>query len=318
MLKMTRQWGWGQSQLQMLDSRSEWKIDRVINERNALVGVLTRSYRLLTDFARRYARESHIDPQELNLLGRKLYTSLDHRPGKIDHINPGISKNLTEEHLSLHHRSAKDGELAWMLYRGKLEAREVIEHRPIKISKNLIEILLWSHVNRVWGTDTRITFEPGEIALPRQELISLQRSVSHLFPQYMPPSAGMKTLAKPAALVMAALFINIGVDPMESLTKEGVQLTSERHDPLSFAYSRSNLVVNLEKIAHTSWGELQVSRHEGADGLMDALCNILNLQPEPDQSPTQVNAYSYSGVRGSQIAVRVTELQSCDSTLPQW
>jgi adenylate cyclase class 1 len=310
MLKMTRQWGWGQTQLQMLDSRSEWKIDRVINERNALVGVLTRSYRLLTDFARRYARESHIDPQELNLLGRKLYTSLDHRPGKIDHINPGISKNLTEEHLSLHHRSAKDGEPAWMLYRGKLEAREVIEHRPIKISKNLIEILLWSHVNRVWGTDTRITFEPGEIALPRQELISLQRSVSHLFPQYMPPSAGMKTLAKPAALVMAALFINIGVDPMESLTKEGVQLTSERHDPLSFAYSRSNLVVNLEKIAHTSWGELQVSRHEGADGLMDALCNILNLQPEPDQSPTQVNAYSYSGVRGSQIAVRVTELFS--------
>jgi adenylate cyclase class 1 len=308
MLKLTRQWGWGQTQLQMLDTRSEWKIDRVIKERNALVGVLTRSYRLLTDFARKYAKESHIDPHELNLLGRKLYTALDHRPGKIDHINPGISKNLTEEHLSLHHRATRDGEPAWMLYRGKLEIGEVVEHRPIKISKNLIEILLWSHVNRVWGIGTRITFEPGETALPRQELLSLQRSVRRLFPQYMPPSAGMVTLAKPASLVMSALFINIGVDPMEYLTKEGMQLTSERHDPLSFASSRTNLVIQLEKIHQTSWGELQVSHHEGAEGLMDVLCYILNLQPEDDLASTVIRAYSYSSVRGNQIALRVTEL----------
>ncbi|MEW8211209.1 MAG: class I adenylate cyclase, partial [Candidatus Thiodiazotropha taylori] len=65
MLKLTRQWGWSQTQLQMLDTRSEWKIDRVIKERNALVSVLTRSYRLLTDFARKFAKESHIDPHEL-------------------------------------------------------------------------------------------------------------------------------------------------------------------------------------------------------------------------------------------------------------
>ncbi|PVV09461.1 MAG: hypothetical protein B6D77_10195 [gamma proteobacterium symbiont of Ctena orbiculata] len=308
MLELTRQWGWGQTQLQMMDTRAEWKIDRVIKERNALVGVLTRSYRLLTDFARRYAKESHIDPQELNLLGRKLYTALDHRPGKIDHINPGISKNLAEEQLSLHHRSARDGEPAWMLYRGKLEAGEVIEHRPIKISKNLIEILLWSHVNQVWGKGTVITFVSGETLLRRDELFSLQRSVRRLFPQYMPPSAGMTVLAKPATIIMSALFINIGVDPMEHLTKEGKQLTSERHDPLSFASSRTNLVTNLEKIHQTSWGELQVSRHEGAEGLMDVLCYILNLQPEADVAPLQIHAYSYSGVRGGQIALRVTEL----------
>ncbi|MEW7991947.1 MAG: class I adenylate cyclase [Candidatus Thiodiazotropha sp.] len=308
MLGLTRQWGWGQTQLQMLDTRSEWKIDRVIKERNALVGVLTRSYRLLTDFARKYARESHIDPHELNLLGRKLYTALDHRPGKIDHINPGISKNLAEENLSLHHRPTRDSEPAWMLYRGSLEAGEESEQRPIKISTNLIEILLWSHVNQVWGRATRISFDAGETALPRSELLSLQKSVSRLFPDYMPPSAGMATLAKPASIIMTAMFINIGVDPMEHLTKEGMQLTSERHDPLSFASSRANLVINLEKIHQTSWGELQVSSHEGAEGLMDLLCYILNQQPEEERMPTRISAYSYSGVRGGQIASRVTDL----------
>lgn len=308
MLKLTRQWGWGQMQLQMLDTRSEWKIDRVIKERNALVGVLTRSYRLLTDFARKFAKESHIDPHELNLLGRKLYTALDHRPGKIDHLNPGISKNLSEDHLSLYYRPTKDGTDAWMLYRGELADFDLLEQRPIKISKNITEILVWSHVNQVWSKHTRVIMVSGSADLTRKELISLQLSVAKLFPNLMPPSAGMKTLAKPAYAVMVGLFLNIGIDPMERLTKEGKQLTSERHDPLSFAAARSNLVVNLEKLVQTSWGELLITRHEGADGLMDALCSILNMPMNEALELPQINAFSFSSVRGSQIASRVTEL----------
>ena len=77
MLEMTRQWGWSQTQLQMLDTRSSWKIDRVIQERNALVSVLTRSYRLLTDFARKNAQTSPIDQQELVITSYSIhYTKL--------------------------------------------------------------------------------------------------------------------------------------------------------------------------------------------------------------------------------------------------
>ncbi|MET0050111.1 MAG: class I adenylate cyclase [Candidatus Thiodiazotropha sp.] len=308
MMQLTRQWGWGQTQLQMLDTRYEWKIDKVISERNALVAVLTRSYRLLTEFARRYAKESHIDPHELNLLGRKLYTALDHRPGKIDHINPGISKNLSEGQLSLYHRETRDGTPAWMLYRGRIDEPDLPEHRPIKISNNLLEILVWSHINQVWDSHSRVSLFSGETELTLKELQSLYRGVTKLFPGHMPASADMKTLAKPAHAVLVGLFINIGVDPMEHLTKEGMQLTSERHDPLSFASARTNLALSLEKLTLTSWGELQITRHEGPDGLMDVLCHTLDLQfPDRDQE-TQVQAFSFSSVRGSQIAHRVTEL----------
>ncbi|MEJ2611473.1 MAG: class I adenylate cyclase [Candidatus Thiodiazotropha sp.] len=308
LLKLTRQWGWGQAQLQILDSRSEWKIDQVIKERNALVSVLTRSYRLLTDFAKKFAKQSHIDPHELNLLGRKLYTALDHRPGKIDHINPGISKNLSEEHLSLYYQPTREGSSAWMLYRSMREEQDLVDQRPIKISKNLIEILLWSHVNQVWVRHSRVSLDSAETGVSRKELLSLQRSIVRLFPALMPRSADMKTLAKPAYAVMVGLFINIGTDPMEYLTKEGKQLTSERHDPLSFASARTNLAINLEKLIQTSWGELQVTRHDGSDGLMDVLCHILDLQSTELTESPQINAFSFSSVRGSQIALRVTEL----------
>lgn len=308
MLELTRRWGWGQTQLQMLDTRSEWKIDRVISERNALVGVLTRSYRLLTDFARMYAQTSHIEPQELNLLGRKLYTALDHRPGKIDHINPGISRDLSESQLSLHYRATRDGNLAWMLYRGKFDEEALIDQRPIKISTNLMEIILWSHVNQVWDNDTLISLFGGESELTRQELLSLYHSIEQLFPQRMPASAGMRVLAEPACASLVAMFINIGTDPLEHLTREGKQITSERHDPLSFAAGRTNLAINLEAVLQTSWGELLVTRHEGPDGLLDTLCNLLNMQPPPDAPATQLRAFSFSSVRGAQIVLRITEL----------
>jgi adenylate cyclase class 1 len=308
MLELTRRWGWGQTQLQILDTRSSWKIDKVIQERNALVGVLTRSYRLLTDFARKYAQTSPIDPEELNLLGRKLYTALDHRPGKIDHINPGISLDLSEPQLSLHHRPTRDGNLAWMLYRGKLEQEALVDQRPIKISNNLIEILLWSHINQVWSSDTLVSLYAGETGVDRSELLSLHQSIERLFPQHMPASAGMQTLARPAMGTLMALFINIGIDPLEHLTKEGKQITSERHDPLSFAAARTNLAIHHEAILQTSWGELLVTRHQDSDGLLESLCSLLNLQPGPDEPEPRLHAFSYSGVRGRQIAQRVVEL----------
>ncbi len=309
LFELTRQWGWSQADLQMLDTRSDWKIDRVIKERNIQVGVLSRSYRLLTEFARKYAKRSQIDPMELNLLGRRLYTALDHRPGKIDQINPGISSNLAEPHLSLHQRPAHDDSPTWVLYRGQVEV-ESPDHRPIKITSNLIEILLWSHINQVWDKHTRLSLYPEDCSVSRSELLALHRSLTRLFPEQQLTSASMQALSHPASALQLALFINIGTDPLEHLSKTGKQLVSNRHDPLSFASTRTNLVTNLEELIQTSWGELLITRRTGAEGLLDALCNLLNLQNANRQQATSIQANSFSSIRGSQIASRVLELFS--------
>jgi adenylate cyclase class 1 len=308
MFQLTRAWAWGQVDLQMLDSRSEWKIDRVIKERNLLVGVLSRSYRLLTDFARNYATRSRIDPKELTLLGRKLYTALDHRPGKIDHINPGISHHLAEPQLSLHRRPARDGKLAWMLYRGLVDTRQAAEQRPIKITTHLIEILLWSHINGVWDHNTRLTLGVDGDTICRRELLELHRSLAELLPHQPFHAVDMQALSRPAAAERVALFINIGTDPLEYLAKSGKQLTSNQHDPLSFSSSRINLAVSLEQLLQTSWGELLVTRREGEAGLADALCNTLDMMDASGERSPLIHAYSFSSSRGGQLAARVEEL----------
>ncbi|MGD9164054.1 MAG: class I adenylate cyclase, partial [Chromatiales bacterium] len=58
----------------------------------------------------------------------------------------------------------------------------------------------------------------------------------------------------------------------------------------------------------TTWGELLVTPHQGPDGLLESLCTLLNLQPGPEGPEPRIHAFSYSSVRGRQIAQRVVEL----------
>lgn len=111
-------WHWDQVHLTMLDSRPEWKIHRVMDERKALVNELTYSYQLLSEYGARREAAQLIDPVDLNLLGRKLYTAFERKAGKVDLINPGISYSLLELELSIHESTGPDDQNGWVLYRG--------------------------------------------------------------------------------------------------------------------------------------------------------------------------------------------------------
>ena len=49
---LTREWGWDEQYLAMLDNRSQWQAQQVSHERRALARELSVSYRSLRQFAR--------------------------------------------------------------------------------------------------------------------------------------------------------------------------------------------------------------------------------------------------------------------------
>ena len=155
MLRQCTKWGWDDADIAQLDTRPVWKLDRVVEERNALVSELSRSYRLLTEFAREQNAVANLDTRELALLGRKLYAALDKRPGKIDRVNPGISRDLSERTLWL--RRSEDEPVRWQLF---LHPPEELPQRPAKTSISLVEILTWLHINGICERGTRIHHLP--------------------------------------------------------------------------------------------------------------------------------------------------------------
>ena len=309
MLALTKEWGWGDKELRALDGRAEWKIDKVLKERNALVQELSHSYRLLTNFARTQAGSNKIDPHELNLIGRKLYTALERRPGKIDSINPGISSNLHEPHISIHFTTQKSGDQVWMLYRGKVDLQQRSDHSSIKVANNLLELLAWCHVNQICSDKTVVSLYPEDLYITPLILRPIMAALHQIYPNQELPQVPLEALAQPPKLLSTALFVNIGIDPMQQLSQSGKQRTSLRIDALSYGALHHNLIISMEQVTHTSWEELLVSRWDGADGLADALVNYLNLMlGQQNGDRPDVSAFSFTGNQSNLVANRITEL----------
>lgn len=302
-------WGWSQNKLASLDQRAQWKIQRVLEERHMLVGELTRSYRALSQFGREQNNKMTIRSDDLNLLGRKLYVAFERKAGKVEMINPGISRDLSEERLSLHCIN-ENGQHGWSVYRGTVLQRDTDQQAPLKRSAGLLELLAWCHFNGLINRNpSTISIQPPDASLSQWELRCVLDCLQQMFPRGKTPESDMRALAEKATVRQAGLFINLARDPMSKLTRNGMQLVSERIDPLSYGGQWENLAVCFEMINVTSWGEVLTFRYTGRTALLDCLCDYFAWSPvSSGPLPPPVPCFSFSSSRGAIIARRLEEL----------
>jgi adenylate cyclase class 1 len=304
MLELCRRWGWREAEIRSLDTRPQWKLERVVEERNALVSELSRSYRLLTDFAREQDAVAHLDTRELSLLGRKLYAALDKRPGKVDRVNPGISRDLSERTLWL--RRLADQPARWQLF---LRPPGEMPNTPVKTSTSLVEVLTWLHLNGICERSTQIHYLPKPPGYGEPEQDKILKTLRKRLGRSLGADGGLEAYAEAARGRSSIWFVNVGQNPLASLAEAGYQLISARVDALSFGAAHECLVANLEHLYTTTWGEVRIERHAGGgEGLLDCLCRYLDLFAPHQYPPAPIAAYSFSSTRGGAIASRVVRL----------
>ncbi|MCG6967968.1 MAG: class I adenylate cyclase [Chromatiaceae bacterium] len=304
MMKQCEKWGWTGADIALLDTRPQWKLDRVVAERNALVSELSRSYRLLTEFAREQDAVANLDTRELALLGRKLYAALDKRPGKIERVNPGISRDLSERTLWL--RRVDDEPVRWQLF---LHPPEEMPHTPVKTSISLVEILTWLHLNGICERTTQVHYLPQAHGYGEPEQDKILKTLRKRLNRHLSTDASLDAYAAVARGRTSTWFVNVAHNPLASHADAGYQLISERVDALSFGSAHDCLVANIEHLYTTSWGEVRIERHpDGAEGLLNCLCRYLDLFVPHAHKPAAIAAYSFSSTRGGAIAARVARL----------
>ena len=296
MRRLVREWGWGEGELINLDSHREWKLPKVVEERNLLVGELSHSYRLLTGLARRHDATAEIDMRELSLLGRKLFAALERRPGKIDRINPGISDDLHEPRVWLRRHPRGD---AWQCFLAPPEEGA----SAARSARGVTELLTWLIANGVVDTSTHIDLPP-EIGAS-QEHLRLVRLLQRHFPPSDCPAAPLERFAGAPrgerALVVANALQPVDPDP------DSVLVVSQRADALSFGSARVNLIETVDHICTNSWGELQVGHHRGTEGLLEMACQHLALFVDAPEAPPPVCHCDTPG-HGTLIAQRLARL----------
>ena len=293
----------------MLDARSKWKINRVLRERKILVSELTHCYRVLSNFAREHAGLMLINQKDITVLGRKLYAAFERKVGKVEIINRGISDDLWEGQVSLHQFSSPDDQEVWALFRGAVASGDVTINMPLKRGRSMCELIVWSYCNGLIDDRSSIVLQIQNSHLTLRELNSMIQVLQRELPLKNIMESDIDDLAYPARIVTAAIFINVGIDPLHQHTREGRHLTTSRTDALNFSGLAENLALTFDQTILSSWKEVLTFRYMGVDGLLSCLSEYLQWAPPGGGvSPSMPSVFCFSSNRGTAISQRIREL----------
>jgi adenylate cyclase, class 1 len=304
---LVKEWQWSTHQLHMLDNRAYWKAPHVISERALLVNELNHSYRLLNELSRQHLQDRAISSDELSILGRKLHAAFERKAGKIEWINPGISRDLSEDALCLI-RDTKDTGDSWQVIRGShsdLLLRN-IEVEPIKRARSLLELLLWCHANEIMASHTKVDIIGKDFSLTANQKQQLIQTLQQWLP--LPLERDHHHFMRPATIERILILVNTGVEPQPELHKKGMQMLSSQRDALGYSGMRENLMLTADVIQINSWGEV-LSRHYASDALINCLQHYCRLFPPGKQlGLPELSFRCFSNTQGSNIAQRLTNL----------
>ncbi len=304
---LTRQWAWEQDQLLQLDSRNDWKINRVVDERRKLVQELTNSYTFLSSFARQNAVLSRISQQDIDLLGKKLYAAFERRAGKLEFINPGIAPNLHEEFLTFHHTQSSDNISNWLLYKDRVDARDSKYHSSIKRSTSLFKLICWAFLNGLLNKMTKVQLNQGSSDVEDKELNQICGGVIQHYPG-KPKSQDDQAFKSPARNIFSMIIVNLGTDPMAEFTRRGLQLISNKTDALNYGNQHLNLAMNFEVLHLNSWGEVSFSAYSNETAIITCLTSWLQQLPRKQENKPELIVTSYCHTRSESITSRINGL----------
>lgn len=307
LIDRVKQWSWSSGKIVSLDSRNEWNVNHVLEERAILIDEFTRSYQFLSDFARETSLDNNlINQTDVNVLGRKLYAAFERKAGKIDIIHQGITDDLYESHLSIHQFFGDDNTESWMIFSGIVDEKQVAVHSPIKRTYDLMELISWCFFNKLLNKNSIIALYASKSDLSEREILQTVQTMEKLFPDKLLQDASFHDFSHPAKIAAVGTYINFGIDPFAEYSKKGQQVTSNRTDALRFGGMWENLALRFEQVIVTSWQEVLTFRYFGVKGLMNCLRDYLQwAPPSKGQRPPRLNAHSYSSYRGPSIALRV-------------
>lgn len=291
-------WDWDERLLLNLDNRAQWKLRQVDEELRLLAACLIKSYRSLQQFARAQLASHPLSQRDLAILGRRLRVVFARAPDKIETLNPGIAPSLTESHLTLQQLDPDH----WALHGGSLSLRQCQDIVPLKRATSLAVLLAWAIRNGIIDGSSWLTLHPGRSELIDFELQGLRSSLLQTLPSAQAP-VSEEAMLQPSRAVTLLMLVNVGLDPLKSLTR--AQLASGRSDVLDYSGAHLNLVQSLDLVSISSWNEVQFKRYEGPLALIECLRDrlIAGRHERPDLA---VRCFNRN--RASAICRRLEEL----------
>lgn len=305
---LAEDWGWQPLDVQLLDRRADWKVVQVAEERRTVFKMLSTSYRLLSDFARRHAELTLISQRDLTILGRKLYAAFERKAGKVELLNRGINANLNVAAVTLLELLDGEQQAGWQLYQGALPRSELTRVAPLKHARNVIELLAWAYFNGIIDRLSTLLVHARITQLVPGDLRLILEHMQSVFPPSSLETRSLEEYATPARIMNAALYLNGELDSFTALSL-GETISSSHTDALSYGGTNKNLVQSLDLVIVSSWREVLTRHFRGGKGLMEFLREYFSWAPPSGaEAPPELQIFGTSAQRGHAAAQRIKSL----------
>jgi len=299
--KLIKQWGWTDSQIADLDNRHNWKIREVQQANTLLLDALMLSYRNLITFARNHNISESISAEDIGILSRKLYAAHETLPGKVDIINPNISPNLAEKHLSfIQIPESKNNQVGWYLFNSTLDTFELASTPCIGYSPYLSKLIAWSYMNGLYEEDTKLHLYNQGSDLVDKNLNQFAKDLYAVFPIYV-PKASDKALSAPCAIKHLSIFLNVEKDPTRHWQDTEESKLNQIDNVMAYGEYKESLIGSIDFIYRNSWNEVRTLHFNNEFSVVEALNTILSKMHQDASPPDQIDLFCYSRHFSEQI-----------------
>lgn len=252
-------WQWNQARLDYLNDRINWRINSVLNERVDLVRELNHSYHFIANFARVQGVLDQVGKQELVSLGRMLYATFERRADKIDNVNTGIARDVTEAAITV-----ALVESDWHLYLGSLTEAQLVISKPVYQAASFFQLIAWAVCNRVvtrrsnYQVYSTIEFYNRELAASiARDLLRLNRKRA--------PGIDEAAYAKNSSIIKLGVYLNTESDPLKVEKESGIYSVANQQDGFCWGENGVNLFSQFDVFWVNSWGEQGCKSYHGDD-----------------------------------------------------
>ncbi len=292
--KFVSQWQWNESQIADLDNRKNWKVNEVTKAKDVLLETLMSSYRKLLSFARDNNISESISAEDIGILSRKLYAAHETLPGKVDLINPNISPDLSEPHLSFiqvpENRKSKPG---WYLYNCSLDNYTLMNTPTLMHANYISKLIAWCHMNGLYEEDTKLHLYNQGSDLVDQKLNQFIQDLYTVFPVYV-PKASNQALSQPCEIKHLTIFLNVEKDPTRHWESTQESELNQVGDVFSYGDNSECLIGSIDLIYRNSWNEVRTLHFDNNYAVVDALTTILGKMHQDALPPEQIDIFCYS------------------------
>jgi adenylate cyclase class 1 len=269
-------WSWPTSTIEDLKHLRFWNIKKATLEHAVIVQQLTHCYRMIMGFARDHVDQNQENSNDLKLIGRKLHSFLEKKPGKIEIITTSSEVHSKENALSLVENHILSGAEGWALYPNNVIMNNTANVEPIQKCRTLIEVLCWLVINGLYHKQLKLQFSSHSLKMANEELHSTLTQINLFLTQNFNYDPALEVYQAVKVQLSSLIIINMGASDDDELF-----VMSERSDVLSYGKTRQCFIQSINRISLSSWGEITTSQGKGIEGLFDCLVDAVNNNKKP-------------------------------------